>query len=153
VGLLAIRLVFRRAALDARLARGDELAANRALALRAGQLGSARTRRSIAAGLDRALTDGDGRFSAAVPVDRRAVARARPYLAAIIELLRSPNDVAPHGVARASRMLTDVASPLYASDEPTALRDESRMTLFWLDPAPNPANPTLSETTGTSSAR
>jgi hypothetical protein len=96
-----------------------------------------RERLRVASGLERALTD-DGRrgVSAAVPVDRRAVDQARPYLAQLADALRSPRPVAPDGVARARRLLTDVHSPLYASGEPAQLRDAAGRALRELDPAP-----------------
>ena len=80
-------------------------------------------------------------MSAAVPIDRRAIETARPYLAQLVEALRSPAPVAPSGVARALRLLTDARSPLYAPAEPADLRHAAGQALWELDPvlrAPEP---------------
>jgi hypothetical protein len=140
-----LRALLNRQRLDARLAAGEGPADDPALALRAAQLCAPRTRHRLAVGLERALTD-DGRrgLSAAAPIDRGAVNAARPYLAQLAAVLRSPAPVAPQGVARALRLLSDVASPLYAPAEPSDLRHEAALALFWLDPAPRTLHPALS---------
>src|SRR2546421_11239517 len=99
-----LRVLLNRPALDTRIADGEPPPARRRLALRANHPCSRRARRRVAAGLEGVLTD-DGRpgLSAAVPIDRRAVATARPYIAQLVEALRSPAPVAPSGVARALR--------------------------------------------------
>jgi hypothetical protein len=140
-----LRVLLNRPRLDARLAAGESPSDDPALALRAAQLCAPRTRRRAAVGLERALADDRRRgWSAAAPIDRRAVNAARPYLAQLAAALRSPEPVAPHGVARALRLLTDVPSPLYAPAEPSDLRREAGLALFWLDPAPRLPHPTLS---------
>lgn len=131
-----LRVLVNRPGLDARLAGGEPPSADAVLALRAAQLCASGARTRVANGLERALTD-DGRpgLSAAVPVNRRAVQSARPYLAQLIETLRSPAPVAPQGVARARQLLTDAASPLYPPARPTDLRHAAGQALWELDPA------------------
>jgi hypothetical protein len=149
-----LRVLLNRSRLDARLAEGESPSNDAALALRAPQLCTPRTRRGVASGLERALTDSGPRgFSAAVPVDRRAVIAARPYLAQLIEVLRSPREIAPQGVARARRLLTEGSSPLYAPSEPSDLRHEAHLALFWLEPAPQPVDAALAAADGSNVAR
>jgi hypothetical protein len=142
-----LRVLLSHRRLDARLAEGEWPTSDAELELRAAQLCAPRTRRRLAIGLERALTD-DGRpsWSAAAPIDRRAVDDARPYLAQLAAMLRSPEPVAPRGVARALRLLTEVPSPLYAPAEPADLRREAGLALFWLDPAPREPLPAAATT-------
>src|SRR6476469_8149899 len=134
-----LRVLLHRSRLDVRLAEGETPSDDGVFALRAAQLCTPRARRRLASGLERALADNGRRgFSAAVPVDRRAVTAARPYLAQLIEVLRSSKEIAPQGVARARRLLTEGSSPLYAPCEPSDLRHEAHLALFWLEPAPQP---------------
>ena len=130
------RVLLNRSGLDARLAQGEPPSDDAALASRAARLCAPRTRNRVASGLERALTD-DRRpgLSAAVPVNRRAVQSARPYLVQLIEALRSPAPVAPQGVARALRLLTDAGSPLYPPAQPADLRHAAGQALWELDPA------------------
>jgi hypothetical protein len=132
-----LRVLLNRPGLDARLARGELQSGDAALVSRAAQLCGPGTRNRVANGLERALTHDDGRpgLSAAVPINHRAVAAARPYLAQLVEVLRSPAPVAPQGVARARRLLTDAASPLYPPGEPADLRHAAGQALWELDPA------------------
>lgn len=131
-----LRVLVNRPGLDARLAEGELPSDDAALALRAAQLCAPGTRTRVARGLERALTD-EARpgLSAAIPVNRRAVRSARPYLAQLIETLRSPAPVAPQGVARARQLLTDAASPLYPPARPADLRHAAGQALWELDPA------------------
>ena len=131
-----LHVLVNRPGLDARLAEGEPPSGDAVLALRAAQLCAPGTRSRVASGLERALTDdGRPRLSAAVPVNRRAVQSARPYLAQLIEALRSPAPVAPQGVARARQLLTDSASPLYPPAQPADLRHAAGQALWELDPA------------------
>ncbi|HYZ29724.1 MAG TPA: hypothetical protein VE570_11745 [Thermoleophilaceae bacterium] len=78
-----------------------------------------RTRRRLAAGLERAVADADApqlRLSAAIPVQRRKVTGCRDELLELAERLRTPGPAYAHGIARAAGLLTDVDSPLYRSD-------------------------------------
>ena len=81
---------------------------------------------------------------AAIPLDRHAVTAARPYLAQIAVRLRSSRPVAPHGVARALRLLTVGSAPLYAPSTAADLRHEASLVLFWLEPAPQSPDPSFS---------
>jgi hypothetical protein len=140
-----LRVLLNRPGLDARLAADESPSGDPALALRAAQLVGSRTRQSIARGLERALTQAGRRgISAAAPVDRRAVNAARPYLAQLVEVLRSSRPVAPRGVAQALRLLTNVPSPLYAPAEPSELRFAAGQALRSLDAAADRPHPTLS---------
>jgi len=131
-----LRVLLNRPGLDARLAQGEPPSDDASLALRAAQLCAPRTRTRVASCLERAMAD-DGRpgLSAAVPINRRAVQSARPYLVQLIETLRSPAPVAPQGVARARQLLTNAASPLYPPAQPADLRHAAGQALWELDPA------------------
>jgi hypothetical protein len=63
-------------------------------------------------------------ISSAVPVQRAAVAACRPELLELAARLRAPGPVYAHGVAAASALLSEAASPLYQSDGdlPAAVR-------------------------------
>jgi hypothetical protein len=145
VAIHRLRALLTRPRLDERLAGGAAVANDPVLARRAAQLRAPRARRRVAAALQRALSDLRPGLTAAVPVDRSAVTYARPYLVELIDVLRSSSEVAPQGVARAARLLTDVASPLYPPARPSDLLGEVRLTLFWLDPAPSPCAEVLAE--------
>jgi hypothetical protein len=133
--IVHLRVRLHRPALDARLAAGESPSGDAAVALRAAQLVSSRTRQSVAHGLERALTEGGRRgFSAAAPVDPHAVNAARPYLAQLVEALRSSRPVTPSGMAQTLRLLTNVPSPLYAPAEPVELRFAAGQALRSLDP-------------------
>ena len=134
--LLRLRVLLGRKRLDARLAANEAPERDAALARRAAQLCSPRARGLVAHGLERALRE-DGRrgLSAAVPVNRQAVEAARPYVAQLVEVLRSTAPVAPCGVVRARRLLTDGASPLYRPASSSQLRDAAGQALRSLDPA------------------
>src|SRR5207244_280944 len=64
--------------------------------------------------------------------------------AQLVAALRSPAPVAPNGVARALRLLTDACSPLYAPAEPPDLRHAAGQGLWELDPVLRPPEPAAS---------
>ena len=107
-----------RGRIDAKLARGADPEGDPALARRARQLTRARSRRRLAASVDRLVAEVDydpgGRLSSAVPVRRDQVAEARATLVAIAGALRDLDSVDPRGVALVLRLITDPASPLYS---------------------------------------
>jgi hypothetical protein len=85
-------------------------------ALRARQLADPSTRRGLARSRRELSADAEGgrvAFSAAVPIDRRAVGPWREALLGLAERLEQPVEVNPSGVARVLVLLTDGAGPLY----------------------------------------
>src|SRR5213592_4124237 len=114
---LALRLeVFlRRWTLDHRLAMGERADLDPALALRADQLMRWDTRRSLARSLRRSLQLAYEplRWGSSAPLDRRAVADARPLVDGLARRLTAPLPVGVRGVALISDMLADGGSPLY----------------------------------------
>ena len=112
---LRIETYARRWSLDHRLALGERPDNELALALRARQLMSDKTRRALARSLRRSvrIAQEPPRWGAA-PLDRRAVRDARQLLIELAVRLTDPAPVGTRGVALISDLLTDGASPLYA---------------------------------------
>jgi hypothetical protein len=112
---LRLEVFLCRWSLDHRLAMGERADLDPALALRANQLMRWETRRSLARSLRRALqlTYEPLRWGSSAPLDRRAVADARPMLDSLARRLTAPLPVGVRGVALISDMLSDGASPLY----------------------------------------
>lgn len=127
---------FKAPALDARLAVGEDPAEDVALACRSLQLTSTRSRRGLAAGLERALSTPvvHAAFSAAVPANRRAVALGRPALQQLASALRSRDSVEPRGVALVQVLLTEPDSALFRPAYPEQLYEAARNALFALGP-------------------
>lgn len=125
------------------LARGADPDESSELALRTRQLCGARTRRSLAKGIERAIAQTE-RYSqsAALPVNREEVARARPLLLCLAERLRASEDVSPRGVAIVRLLLTEDTSPIMspgwsrARATAGALEGEARSALAALDGRP-----------------
>jgi len=102
--------------LNGLIARGVERPGEAALALRELQLTAPREREKAAKGIERVLVETDQPrygLTASLPIHRAAVAVARPALRQLASKLRSDEAVDPRGVALASRLLTDGASPVY----------------------------------------
>ncbi len=120
--LLRLRVLLARPRLDQRLAAGEPVDGDPALAVRAAQLRSPRTREYVAAALERALAD-DGRrgLTAAIPMDAQALRAARPVLEDLVAALRAPVPVEARGVALVQRLLTDGVGPLYMPTAPNQL--------------------------------
>lgn len=122
-----LTVLLRRARLDRELARGTHPAQSAPLEIRARQLVSPRTRRSLAAALEDsvAIARGARRASSAMPRLARAEIRAAApeMLELARELRRAPN-VAPAGVARTRLLLTDGLGPLYICERPGELAQE-----------------------------
>jgi hypothetical protein len=133
---LAARVLLTRSGLDARIAAGEDPAADAALTLRGAQLASAGNRRAVADGLERALhrSRRTRSISAAIPVNEEALAAARPAIEQLIAALRGNGTKRPQGVALAAQLLTDAASPLYAPSEVNALYGAARAALLALTP-------------------
>ena len=105
----------------------------------------ARRRRTVAAGLERVVARAGRRSpgsSAALPIDRGEVLRARPWLLQLSERLREPGAVNPRGLAMVNRLLTDGASPILSPGwrtkqlAPGTLERQARGALAALDGEP-----------------
>jgi hypothetical protein len=120
--------------LDARLAAGEDPLSDVVLACRSRRLASVRSRRRLARGLERAwsMPPGQAVLSAAVPVDERAVAVARPALQQLAWALRWRADVEPCGVAITRILLTEPCSALYQPAYPEELYELARAALLAL---------------------
>jgi hypothetical protein len=132
-----VRVVLARFAaprLDGRLAAGEDPSSDAALACRSRQLVSGRSRRRLAAGLEQASLWRPERaaWSAAIPVDGRAVELARPALQQLARALRSRRVVEPRGVALAQMLLTEPGSALYRPAYREELYELAREALFAL---------------------
>jgi hypothetical protein len=138
VGELLLDVWARLAAchLDARLGAAEDPCSSAALARRASQLVSRRARRRSAIAIERVCFKRRERpvFSAAIPVDGRAVEIARPALAQLARALRSRESVEPRGAALTQSLLTDAASPLYRPAYPEELYEAAREALLALTP-------------------
>ena len=123
-------------ALDARIAAGEDPSSDAALACRSVQLVAPRARRRLAAGLERLLSEREARagLSAAAPVDRQAVAIARPALEQLAAALRSRESIRARGAALARVLLTEPDSALYRSARCEQLYEVAREALFALGP-------------------
>jgi hypothetical protein len=132
VSSVLARVAARR--LDARLAAGEDLLSQGALARRSRRLVSGPSRRRLARGLGRAwsMPPEPAVLSAAVAVDGRAVDVARSALQQLASALASRADVEPRGVAITQILLTEPSSPLYRPAYPEELYELARAALFAL---------------------
>ncbi len=149
--LLRLCTWLRRPWLDRVIAHGLTRPDDCALALREAQLVDRRERIRLAVGLERVLTapSRPPAASSAAPVDREAVDLARPILTELVLNLRSSEAVEPCGVVLGWRLLTDPASPIYATPRAEdawgdRLRHESLMVLFALRPLAPASTSTVS---------
>jgi hypothetical protein len=114
--LLGLRVWLRRGALDRALAGGANEAADPQLAYRAEQLTSPRSRRPLAAGLNRTIREA-GRparsLTAAVPLQRHQVLAARDEIEQLARDLAGPDEVQPRGVLAVHALLTHGDSPFF----------------------------------------
>jgi hypothetical protein len=142
---LHLRVLLKRSRLDRLLAEGTDPAEAATLMLRARQLQGARQRRALANGLERAIAQAK-RYSGRnvdSPIDREEVARAHPLLFGLVERLRGPEAVSPHGMAMIRRLLTDTTSPIFspgwsqAKAAPGELERQARVALAALDARPS----------------
>jgi hypothetical protein len=132
--LLPLRVRLAAPRLDARLAAGEDPIADAAVARRSTQLVSRRLRRRIAAGVERLCSEPDQRpaFTAAIPVNRRAVQIARPALEQLAGALRARESVQPRGVALTQLLLTEPSSAVYQPANPDELYRAAREALLAL---------------------
>jgi hypothetical protein len=139
-----LRVQLHKGRLDQQLAEGFGPDPIEDRALRARQLTGMRARRRLARSLRARVNDAEKpaapRFSAAVPVSRRAVLFWREGLIGLAERLERPEPVNPCGVARVLVLLTDGTGPLY---NPGAA-DRMNEAVWWiadglaLDPGDEP---------------
>jgi hypothetical protein len=115
-----------RTKLDCALARGADPVSRRALAVRAGQLASARGRARVVGALERAFADARAPrvVTSAVAPDATAIRLNRSALLDLVDRLRAPEPVAAAGVARLLVVLRDGCSPLYLPARPDLLAAE-----------------------------
>jgi hypothetical protein len=135
VGLfLRLRVRFAGLGLDTRVAAGEDIAGDPALALRSAQLASRRVRCRVAASVERVCRKPDRRpgFSAAISVHAGAVEVARPALLQLATALRCRESVRARGVALAQLLLTQAEGPLYRPVSNEALYEAAREALLAL---------------------
>jgi hypothetical protein len=137
---LRVRTALHRARLTHALAEGADRDASDELALRARQLTSTRTRRTLARTLRRSVAEAHAPAMTRVMtiIDRAAVLDAEDAIAEMVERLRSPGAVQPAGMAMLERILANAErSPLYNRAEPGALRRAIRGATAALDARPS----------------
>ena len=125
-----------RFALDRRLADRSDPARSPELDLRARQLTGDHERLTLAERLESVLREAEHvelELTARVLLQRDAILAARPQLRALIDDLRAIEDPAPVGVARASLLVSDGASPLYAPAAPGTLAEEATIASLDLE--------------------
>jgi hypothetical protein len=105
--------------LDRELARGRSPQSGSALAVRAMQLASARTRHGLGGSLRR-LPSGSGSMISVVA--RSAVAESAAQLGELTDVLLAPEPVPVRGIAMVRLLLTDSTGPLYPPARPDELR-------------------------------
>lgn len=115
-----------RLSLDRELARGDDPLRSGALALRARQLVSPRTRERLAAAVERIVerAQREPSPSETVWVPRRQILEARSDLLGLVSRLRDARPVYARGVAMVSRLIQDGTGPAYTPHAVVALRRE-----------------------------
>ena len=123
-----VRTVLYRGELTRALAEGADPTESHEFALRAEQLTSARSRRSLARAMRRTLDEAHRppvARSRVVIIRRGAVLGAEDAIRSMIARLESPEPVRAQGMAMAERILTNAdCSPLYNPAEPGALEWE-----------------------------
>jgi hypothetical protein len=113
-----------RLSLDQELARGDSPLGSAALALRARQLVSPRTRERLAAALERLVECAKRRPapSEIVWVAHREILEARSELLGLASRLRDARPVYARGVAMVARLIHDGTGPAFTPHAGVALR-------------------------------
>ncbi|HEY7631912.1 MAG TPA: hypothetical protein VH817_14485 [Thermoleophilaceae bacterium] len=137
----------RRALLDKQLAGGVDAVRDPALALRARQLCSKGTRRSIASALAGLveMAEEDALPYESPRLDRHAITEQAPLLLMLAQRLRADAAVDPRGVALARRLVSDHGGPIYRPEvdlprlgvEPRSLAEEAGTALEALEPMPS----------------
>jgi hypothetical protein len=137
---LADRLLARAlgASLDHQLAGGCSPESTRLLAARAQDIVLLPRRTSLARSWDHVLRvagRAPARRTPAVPLNVAAILAAEPAIRELTERLTAPLPVTAQGVAAATVLLTDAASPVYGRLGPDALADLLDAAIAQLDPA------------------
>jgi hypothetical protein len=125
------------AELDGQLAAGERPWVSDALAARARQITTGRSRRQLAAGLAGVLRSARARgpaWTAAARPNVPDVVEARAVLATLDRRLRAPEPVAAQGVAMVRALLVDGNGLLYRPREPGALGSYLRAAAAALEP-------------------
>ncbi len=117
--------------LDAELAAGEPVAADRLRAVRAAMLVAPALRRQLAKGWQGVLLHPNRGI---IPVRRSEVLAAQDDIHELVAALRCAGPVAPRGVAIANLLLTDGTGPLYTPREGLDLRDRIREAIHHLSP-------------------
>ena len=136
--LLRLRVATHHDLLDSLLARGADPTGQRALAMRAAQLGSRRHRRTLARTLRRTVEEAGASRPPAratvVVIARAQIRAAAGDVLALADRLDSAQPARPAGVVIAQRLLTDALdSPLYVQAERGALGRWSRLAVATMD--------------------
>lgn len=134
---LAVVVWCQAAQLDRQLAAGTNPQRSPALRLRAQTITARRSRRRLAGGLGRALSNAEDiapGFTAAVRTHHREVLAAGIVLEALRRRLCAPEPVTAQGVAILQVLLTDGTSLLYRTGEPGALGSHLRAAAAALGP-------------------
>ena len=120
--------------MDEALAAGADPKADPLIACRADQLVSAAARHRLADGLRDVLERAalPRLTTAAAPLASASVRANSGLLLALAARLDSDDPIDPRGAAKARRLLTDGASPLYEPASPLRLEDEVEATLIAL---------------------
>jgi hypothetical protein len=134
--MLRARVFATRRSLDDQLASGASPAGTAALALRARQLVSSRTRQQVAAGLERLVGEAERPAPlrpAALALPRRQIIELRPALLDLAACLRDARPVYAQGMALLWQLLTDGAGPAYDPHATDSLRRAVRVAAEALD--------------------
>jgi hypothetical protein len=134
---LRMKVWWNRRRLDDLLARGADPASSAALLLRAEQLGRPGARSALATAIQAVVREAHRRppvFSVQVPMRRAEVITCSGDLLALAQRLRDDSPVDVQGIAMASRLLSDGASPLYYRNASHPLRYSVRSARLALDP-------------------
>jgi hypothetical protein len=135
-----VRVFMRRGVLDRLLAAGADPSWDPELAFRAEQITAPRRRRALANRLAGAVNDAHRppRWSAAAPLDRRAVRAATAELRALAGGLAQEAAPPPQAITLTEQLLREPGSPLYAPGDEGALRESVRLVREALRPDANP---------------
>jgi hypothetical protein len=117
--------------LDAELAAGEPVTADRLRAVRAAMLVAPAFRHQLARGWQDVLTHPSRGI---IPVLRSEVLAAHAEIRELATALRTAGPVAPRGVAIANLLLTDGTGPLYTPRKGVDLREQVRDAIQHLHP-------------------
>jgi hypothetical protein len=133
---LRVRVWWRRRLLIEALVAGADPDDSAELTLIAGELIGKRARQQMADAIDRVVRDAASQptpGSAAAPLNRRGIIRARAELAALAGRLRDPAPVPVHGMALAELLVRNGVSPIYDRESPHSVWRLARTVRHRLD--------------------